>query len=68
MEIWNPRTKTVENITDILPAEQGAKKGLQLSELVTIKGGTEFILYGGYNGEDQSGIWKYAVAENSWTR
>ena len=68
MEIWNPRTKTVEKITDEIPAEQGATQGLRFSELVTIKGGTEFILYGGMNEVYQSGIWKYAVAENKWTR
>ncbi len=68
MELWNPTTKTVELLWDEIPAEEGATNGLEESELVTIKGGTEFILYGGWNGKDQGGIWKYIVAENSWTR
>ena len=54
MEIWNPRTKTVTKICDDIPAEEGAIEGLQGSELVTIKGGTEFIFYGGNNGKDQN--------------
>ncbi len=68
MEVWNPSTKTVKKIWDEVPAEQGATEGLRLSELVTIKGGTEFLLYGGWNGSPPNGIWKYAVAENKWTR
>ena len=68
MEVWNPATKTVELLWDEIPAEEGASYGLFESELVTIKGGTEFVLYGGHNGAFQDGIWKYLVAENSWTR
>ena len=68
MEVWNPATKTVDLLWDEIPAEQGATEGLRFSELVTIKGGTEFVLYGGNNGKYQDGIWKYIVAENSWTR
>ena len=68
MEIWNPRTKTVDLLWDEIPADEGELFGLGFSELVTIKGGTEFILYGGNNGATQYGIWKYIVAENSWTR
>ncbi len=68
MEIWNPRTKTVDLLWDEIPPEVGGKVGLWGSELVPINGGTEFILYGGVNGAYQDGIWKYVVAENSWTR
>ena len=68
MEIWNPRTKTVELLWDIIPPEEGGTTGLWESELVTINGGTEIILYGGYNGKYQAGIWKYIVSENRWTR
>lgn len=67
MEVWNPRTKTVETLWEKIPAEEG-DYGLEESEMVIIKGGTEFILYGGYYGAYQEGIWKYVVADNSWTR
>ena len=68
MEIWNPRTKTVELLWEEIPPEVGGEYGLRESELVVIKGGTEFFLYGVWNGNYQDGIWKYVVAENSWTR
>ena len=68
MEVWNPRTKTVDLLWDEIPAEEGSEFGLEQSELVTVKGGTECILYGGWTGSSKTGIWKYVVAENSWTR
>ena len=68
MEVWNPRTKTVELLWDVIPPEEGGNQGLQVSEMVTIKGGTEFILYGGYHESFQDGIWKYVVANNTWER
>ena len=68
MEVWNPRSKTVELLWDVIPPEEGGTEGLRLSEMVTIKGGTEFILYGGWQGSTQDAIWKYVVANNTWER
>jgi len=68
MEVWNPRAKTVELLWDVIPPEEGATYGLVYSEMVTIKGGAEFILYGGWQGSYQDGIWKYVVANNTWER
>ncbi len=68
MEIWNPRTKTGELLWVEIPPEQGEKYGCESSVLVTIKGGREFIFYGGRCGSINNGIWKYIVTGNSWTR
>ena len=68
MEVWNPRAKTVELLWDAIPPEEGGNYGLSFSEMVTIKGGTEFILYGGWQGSYQDAIWKYVFANNTWER
>ncbi len=73
MELWNPQTKTVELLWDVIPPEDGGTSGLFASEIVILKGGQELLLYGGYHGSDPSGtyhngIWKYISANNTWTR
>ncbi len=71
MEIWNPRTNSVELVADEIPPEKDLKAAFYGGQLLTIKGGTEFIFYGGGawdTGETNNGIWKYVVSENSWTR
>ena len=68
METWNPRTHTVELLWDIIPPEESGNQGLQVSEIVPIKGGQELLLYGGYQGSYQDGIWKYTSANNTWKR
>ncbi len=69
MEVWNPRTKSVELVANEIPPEQ--QYGFAWGQLLTIKEGTELMLYGGINWldrESRGGIWKYIVSENSWTR
>ena len=69
MELWNPQTKTVELLWDVIPPEEGGPGGLYASEIVTLKGGQEFLLYGGdHGGSYLDGIWKYISANNTWTR
>ena len=68
MELWNPRTKTVELLWDVIPPEEGGTQGLAAGEIVILKGGQEFLLYGGYHGSILDGIWKYISANNTWTR
>ena len=68
MELWNPQTKTVELLWDVIPPEEGGTQGLTASEIVILKGGQEFLLFGGYHGSYLDGIWKYISANNTWTR
>lgn len=68
MEVWNPRTQTIELVWDETPPEEGGIHSIQGSQMVTLKGGGEFILYGGYKGSWQNAIWKYTVADNTWKR
>ena len=69
MELWNPRTKTVELLWDVTPPEEGGTYGLEGGSMIILKGGQELLLYGGYHGSSvQDGIWKYITANNTWTR
>ena len=68
MEIWNPRLKTVELLWDMIPPEEGGRYGLQESEMVILKDGKEILLYGGWQGSSQDGIWKYMSINNTWER
>jgi hypothetical protein len=68
MELWNPRTKTVELLWDVIPPEEGCTEGLRASEMVILKGGQELLFYGGFQGSYYEGIWKYITANNTWTR
>jgi hypothetical protein len=68
MEIWNPNTKTVKLLWDTIPPEEGGSQGLEDSQMVTLKGGRELLLYGGNQGSYQDGIWQYTSASNTWER
>ncbi len=68
MEIWNPRTKTVELLWDGIPPEEGVLGALVYSQMVMLKGGQEFLLYGGQQLTGLGGIWKYVLASNTWER
>ena len=68
MELWNPRTKTVELLWDVISPEEGGTEGLRASEMVILNGGQELLLYGGYQVSFQDGIWKYITANNTWIR
>lgn len=68
MELWNPRSKSVELLWDVVPPELGASQSINSGSMLTIKGGTEFIYYGGYHGKSYDGIWKYVALYNNWTK
>ncbi len=68
MEIWNPYKKTVELLWEAIPPEEGGSPGLENMYMVTLKGRQEFLLYGGYDGSIQDGIWQYISASNTWKR
>ena len=68
MEVWNPRSLTIENLWNEIPAEEGAATGLSFGGMIPVKDGSEFMYYGGYKGSHHKGLWKYVVAQNSWTR
>ena len=68
MEIWNPRTNTVDLLWDVIPPEVDGSLGLQDSQVVSLKGGQELLMYGGYQGSYQDGIWKYVAADDTWKR
>ncbi len=68
MDIWNPRTREVKLLWEVIPPEEGGSQGLQSSVIILLKRGEEFILYGGYQGSLLDAIWKYTSAENTWIR
>ena len=67
MDVWNPRTNTVQSYFDYVPPELGIYS-IGYRQLLAIKGGSELILYGGFYGSPMSDIWKYVVSNNTWTR
>ncbi len=70
MHIWNPWTSIVEKVCEEMPFEEGEHYSLIGGEIVSIKGGTELLLYGGQVSEEKvlDGIWRYIVSENQWTK
>jgi hypothetical protein len=47
MEVWNPIDGSVTKVTKELPNEEGDSASLNAAKLVSIKNGTELLLYGG---------------------
>jgi len=68
MEIWNPKTREVELLWDVIPPEEGGLHGLYHAEILPVNDGSDFILYGGFEGTYKDDIWKYNVETNSWTK
>jgi len=69
MEVWNPRKQEVQLLWDENPFEVGGSLGLRFAQLIPINGGSELIVYGGYNrGYIKNEIWKYTTETNSWTK
>ncbi len=68
MQVWNTKTKKVKLLNEIPPEKKIILNGLDMSQLVPIKGGKEFILYGGFGNSIKADIWNYAVAKNAWTK
>jgi hypothetical protein len=59
---------TVQRINDFLPSEDEASLGLNHAQLVPINGGTELLLYGGWQGDYSADIWKYNIEKDTWTQ
>ena len=68
MDIWNPIDGTVELVTELLPTETENSLGLNHAQLLPINGGSEIILYGGFQGEYQQEIWKYTAGNSTWSK
>jgi hypothetical protein len=54
-------TNEVKMVTPILPPEVPSGVGQPNMEMMSIRDGSELLLYG-----DQTNIWKYTVANNKW--
>jgi hypothetical protein len=65
MEIWNPIDGTVTTQIDVLPSEVG---GGGLEDACMVPRGREVLLYGGLAQTYSDEIWKFLLAENSWTK
>ena len=68
MEIWNPTDGAVKLVSDLLPNETNRSLGLNHAQLVPIGGGTELLLYGGYQGSYQGDIWRFMEASSTWEK
>ena len=68
MEIWNPNNGSVITQIDFLPTEEVESFGLQDAQLVPINDGRELLLYGGKADSVIDEIWKFSLAENSWSK
>jgi hypothetical protein len=68
MEIWDFELSQVEKLWDVIPPEIDSSSALIGATMVTIKGGREFIFYGGKKIFANSGIWRYVMADNQWTK
>ena len=68
MDLWNPATKSVEKIWDEIPPEENSSRGLGDISFVVVNGGSDLIYYGGFDGKNIYGIWKYSLNQNTWTK
>jgi len=68
MELWYPGTSEIQLLWNEIPPENDSPTGLRDAELITIDQGSEFLVYGGYNGNSSNGIWKYTVVNNTWEK
>ena len=69
MEVWNPMDGTINILSKKIPSEVGKFSGLVSSQVISVNGGKELILYGGFvSGTYKGGIWRYSVEANSWTK
>ena len=70
MEAWNPADGSVQILSEVLPPEEGKFSGLETSQLVSINGGSDLLLFGGwaFNAYAEGGIWKFSTAGKTWTR
>ena len=68
LEIWSPTEGTVKLASKFLPTETPSSFGLNHAQLVPIKGGTELLLYGGYQGQYQNAVWKFSEKDSSWAK
>ena len=68
LEIWNPLQSSVEMINEYLPTESASSLGLNHAQLVPVNGGKEMILYGGFQNDYQSEIWKFTLDTSEWDK
>ncbi len=47
MEVWDPATGNVTQVTQELPTEAGDSTSLDFAQLLPINNGTDLLLYGG---------------------
>lgn len=67
MEVWNPTDNSLATLHESLPHEE-SNIGLDGSQMVSVDGGSELILYGGFTGLYLPDIWKYNVEEDAWVQ
>ena len=59
--------KSWSTVSSMLPMESDTTSGLSYSQLLSIKNGSELLLYGGQIGNQIfDGIYKYMSASNTW--
>lgn len=68
LEIWDPLQSTVALVSEYLPTESASSLGLNHAQLVPISAGREMVLYGGFQGDYQSEIWKFSVDKSEWEK
>lgn len=69
LEVFNPRDGTVTVLSEVLPQEEMTDNQLQNAHMMSINGGTELLIYGGYDGfTTVDDIWKFTLADNKWTK
>ena len=64
----SPTDGTVKLVTTYLPTETAKSFALNHGQLVAINGGTELLLYGGWQGEFQGSVWKFTEKDSSWKK
>jgi len=58
----------VKLVATQLPTETAKSFALNHGQLLTINGGTELLLYGGWQGDFQGSIWKFVEKDSSWAK
>ena len=69
IELYEGRESSWSETSEKLPMESDQSQGLSYSQLLSIKNGSELLLYGGQIGDQIfDGIYKFMSASKTWLR
>ena len=70
MELWNPETGSVTQISAQMPQEAAlpTTNGLMQHRMMSINYNTELVIVGGFTTNAIADVWRYKYSTNSWKK